>query len=190
MYNSQIIAENIKDMAKKKKLTMGNLLSSCGLGVNTIYKMSKGTDILVQNFAKIADTLECSIDYLLGRTEVPELNILSPTIASEVYNQFTHKQNTYINIQQIVQPPFMSVKVYFVRKENYQKLIDIYDGCDTNEVSKLISKVDYIKLFDYSSNLFSYGAGYALTQTNYNIFIEVYKLYNKQFARNLFKDGD
>lgn len=29
--------------------------------------MTSGTDIMTQNFAKIADYLDCSIDYLLGR---------------------------------------------------------------------------------------------------------------------------
>lgn len=50
------------------------MLSSCGLGINTISKMSKGTDILTLNFAKIADCLDCSVDYLLGRTDTPEIN--------------------------------------------------------------------------------------------------------------------
>ncbi len=45
-------------------------MASCQLGVNTISKMSKGTDILTLNFAKIADYLNCSVDYLLGRTEI------------------------------------------------------------------------------------------------------------------------
>ena len=43
------------------------MLSSCGLGKNTVAKISSGTDILTLNFAKIADYLNCSVDYLLGR---------------------------------------------------------------------------------------------------------------------------
>mgnify|MGYP003571248543 FL=1 len=50
------------------------MLSDCKLGINTISKMSSGTDILTQNFAKIADYLDCSVDYLLGRTDNPEVN--------------------------------------------------------------------------------------------------------------------
>lgn len=46
----------------------------CKLGIDTISKMSKGTDILTLNFAKIADHLDGSVDYLLGRTDKPEAN--------------------------------------------------------------------------------------------------------------------
>ena len=74
MYNSQDIANRIKSRAKQQGKSLGGLLSSCGLGINTISKISKGTDILTLNFAKIADYLDCSVDYLLGRTDKPEIN--------------------------------------------------------------------------------------------------------------------
>lgn len=74
MYISQEIAERIKSRAKQRNISIGEMLSACELGVNTISKMSKGTDILTKNFAKIADYLDCSVDYLLGRTDNPEIN--------------------------------------------------------------------------------------------------------------------
>lgn len=69
MYNSQEIAQRIKLHAKNKGISVNQLLLSCGLGKNTVSKMSNGTDILSLNLAKIADYLDCSVDYLLGRTE-------------------------------------------------------------------------------------------------------------------------
>ena len=74
MYNPQKIAERIKQQAKKKNISKNQLLLNCGLGKNTIAKMSNGTDILTQNFQKIAENLECSVDYLLGRTNIQEVN--------------------------------------------------------------------------------------------------------------------
>lgn len=74
MYNSQEIAERIKLRAKQLNISVNELLVSCRLGKNTISKMSNGADILTQNFAKIADYLDCSVDYLLGRTDVVEVN--------------------------------------------------------------------------------------------------------------------
>ncbi len=74
MYNPQKIAERIKQQAKKKNISINQLLLNCGLGKNTIAKMSNGTDILTQNFQKIAENLECSVDYLLGRTNIQEVN--------------------------------------------------------------------------------------------------------------------
>lgn len=67
MYNSQEIAEKIKATAKEQNISINQMLLGCGLGKNTISKMTSGTDIMTQNFAKIADYLDCSIDYLLGR---------------------------------------------------------------------------------------------------------------------------
>ena len=74
MYIAQTIAERIKQQAKKKNISINQLLLNCGLGKNTIAKMSNGTDILTQNFQKIAENLECSVDYLLGRTNIQEVN--------------------------------------------------------------------------------------------------------------------
>lgn len=74
MYDSKKIADRIKERAAEQGKTLREVLSDCGLGINTVSKISKGTDILTLNFAKIADHLECSVDYLLGRTDNPEIN--------------------------------------------------------------------------------------------------------------------
>ena len=69
MYNSQETVNRIKFQAKKQNISINQLLSNCGLGKSTITKMSNGTDILTHNFLKIANYLDCSVDYLLGRTD-------------------------------------------------------------------------------------------------------------------------
>ena len=74
MYDSKEIAERIKRQAKQRGKTLREVLTESGLGINTVSKISNGTDILTLNFAKLADCLDCSIDYLLGRTEDPELH--------------------------------------------------------------------------------------------------------------------
>lgn len=74
MYNSQEIANRIKSTAKSQKISLKTMLSECELGINTISQMSKGNDMLSKNLAKIADYLDCSVDYLLGRTDNPEIN--------------------------------------------------------------------------------------------------------------------
>lgn len=74
MYNSPEIAKRIKARAKQQRKPIGQMLSDCELGKNTVAKIGQGTDILTQNFARIADYLDCSVDYLLGRTDNPEVN--------------------------------------------------------------------------------------------------------------------
>lgn len=74
MYNSQEIAKRIKLKAKINGTNLKTMLTDCDLGINTISQMSKGNDMLSKNLAKIADYLGCSVDYLLGRTDNPEIN--------------------------------------------------------------------------------------------------------------------
>lgn len=66
------IAKRIKSVAKYKGVSIGDLLESCGLGVNTISHLAKGQAISYVNLARIADYLDVSVDYLLGRTENKE----------------------------------------------------------------------------------------------------------------------
>lgn len=67
MYNSKQLAENIRFELEKKNISQKDFLEKCELGVNTIRKLSNGTDIVVKSLVKIADTLSCSTDFLLGR---------------------------------------------------------------------------------------------------------------------------
>ena len=75
MHNSQEVANAIKFMAKSKKITIGKMLSDCQLSINTLSSMQSGGFYpRVEAIAKIADYLDCSVDYLLGRTDNPEIN--------------------------------------------------------------------------------------------------------------------
>lgn len=68
MYSPENLANNIRELAKKNKISQKDLLLKCDLGVNTITRLSNGTDILTKNLVKFADELNCSIDYLVGRS--------------------------------------------------------------------------------------------------------------------------
>lgn len=72
MYDTQNIAFVIKKTAKEKDISIKQLLDDCQLNINTISELSKGKQISYLSFAKIADYLDVSVDYLLGREENPE----------------------------------------------------------------------------------------------------------------------
>lgn len=74
MYDTVKIANRIKELAKQQKKPLYKILSACDLSINTISNIKKGRSILYLNFARIADELDCSVDYLLGRTDNPEIN--------------------------------------------------------------------------------------------------------------------
>lgn len=69
MYNSQEIALKIKETAKIKKISIKQLLEKCDLNINYISELGKGKQASALNIGKIADCLEVSTDYLLGRTQ-------------------------------------------------------------------------------------------------------------------------
>lgn len=77
MYCSEDVAIRIKEVAKTNKITIKQLLSEAGLSSNvmTSYRTSMPK---ADNLAKIADVLNCSVDYLLGRSELmlmPDANL-------------------------------------------------------------------------------------------------------------------
>lgn len=74
MYSAQITKERIKQLSKNKKINMEDILSSCNLGVNAIRQINDTKGMASFSLAKIADYLDCSVDYLLGRTDNPEIN--------------------------------------------------------------------------------------------------------------------
>ena len=75
MYNSQSIALRIKQCTKENHITIKEMLSVCELSKNTLSSMLSGGSIpKADNLARIADYLDVSVDYLLGRTDNPEVN--------------------------------------------------------------------------------------------------------------------
>lgn len=74
MYYPQDVAVRIKKYAKTKKIVIKEMLADCNLTVNTLANMRDGKAPSFSSLAKIADYLECSVDYLVGRTEISEVN--------------------------------------------------------------------------------------------------------------------
>lgn len=62
----------IKKSAKQRGIKITDMLNECGLSKNALSSMqSRGSWLQANNLAKIADYLDCSVDYLLGRTDKP-----------------------------------------------------------------------------------------------------------------------
>lgn len=75
MYNSQETALRIKNIAKSKNISIAELQTKCGLGKNAINQLSDSQEgMKSKNLYAIADYLNVSADYLLGRTENQEIN--------------------------------------------------------------------------------------------------------------------
>lgn len=75
MYVAQDTANRIKTIAKIRKISTGEMLADCELNKNTLSSMlSRGSWLQANSLARIADYLDCSVDFLLGRTDNPNIN--------------------------------------------------------------------------------------------------------------------
>lgn len=72
MYSSQEAAFKIRTLAKEKGVAIADLLENCNLNINALSQSAKSQEgMKAKNLYAIADYLDCSIDYLLGRTDNP-----------------------------------------------------------------------------------------------------------------------
>ena len=75
MHNPQTVANVIKITAQNKGVSVAQMLRDCGINKDLISTtQSKGYYPRVDALAAIADYLDVSVDYLLGRTDIPEVN--------------------------------------------------------------------------------------------------------------------
>lgn len=72
MYTAQNTINRVQELIRSKNLVQKSVLEKCGINENTLKKMTDNKGISSFYLAKISDELNCSVDYLLGRTENPQ----------------------------------------------------------------------------------------------------------------------
>jgi len=128
LYNSADIAENIKNIAKQKKVTLKNMLSECGLNSNTISQLHHNQMIGADRLAKIADYLDVSVDYLLNRKNYDEL-----------FNEADYK-----SVKKYLPKIIATTKIWFVNyfKEDFYVWLENLD--ETTQIELLHKLYEYI----------------------------------------------
>ncbi len=66
--------ERLLTMCEKQKCRPNTIAKNIGLSTATATKWKNGAIPNGEALARIADYLDCSVDYLLGRTDNPEVN--------------------------------------------------------------------------------------------------------------------
>lgn len=79
MYTAEKTIYNITNEIKKRGYSQKEVYSACKINENTVSRMNDSKGISSFYLAKIADYLNCSVDYLLGRTPCPDINISGNT---------------------------------------------------------------------------------------------------------------
>ena len=121
-------AKKIKQLCKENKITVKVLLEHCGISKSFIYELEKrGRVPLTDKLELIADYLEVSVDYLLGRTDNPQG---FPPGFSPVYNS-----------NQDISQSFSQESKNTVMTKEESEILHIYRLLDVRDRIKLMSFV-------------------------------------------------
>lgn len=120
MYISQDTANRIKVMAKQRKVSTTEMLRDCGLNKNTLATMtSRGSWLQANSLAIIADYLDCSVDYLLGRTETQKITAEPDEKAQQLLNAF-YELNEDGRVKLLEEAIMMNASGFYRNNENIQ----------------------------------------------------------------------
>ena len=85
MYNAQIVKDRLKERQKVKGIKNSDtMMQDLSLGVNIIRQMTDKKGVGCFALAEIADYLDCSVDYLLGRTDIPDMVVKNENVINGV----------------------------------------------------------------------------------------------------------
>lgn len=74
MYNLQTVAVRIKELCENNNISINKMLTVSGAGARLYFNMLAGSHPSTDKITKIADYFEVSTDYLLCRTDNPQIN--------------------------------------------------------------------------------------------------------------------
>lgn len=74
MINVQTVIERITALARQRGISINQVLRESGLNKSVLDNMKRGSMPSADKLAALADYFDCSVDYLLGRVDVPSLH--------------------------------------------------------------------------------------------------------------------
>lgn len=136
MYNSQETIFRIKQRAKEQGIAILDLQAKCDLGRNAISQAAKSQDgMKARNLFAIAEVLNCSVDYLLGRTDNPTVS------GNNISNVKTTITGTQANVIQETDTDLYEIKAILSKLSNSKRHRAIADVLDLLE-EKYINEDD------------------------------------------------
>lgn len=139
MYITQDVVDRVKSILKQKNFTLKAMLLDCDLNVNTISEFAKGKQMSCISLAKIADYLDCSVDYLLGRTENPQAHSSNNSIS---ISDVSGNSNNFIGNGATGN---VTVNNSFSLTPQESALIKIFRDIDEVKRSKILTYADNLK---------------------------------------------
>lgn len=94
--------DRIENLCKQKGLKRQVVYTNCGVGKNFGISIRNGSEPSIGKVYALASELDCSVDYLLGRTDNPAAHIKSSEVNSELItmlSQLTPEQQELVSAQ-------------------------------------------------------------------------------------------
>lgn len=134
MNNSETMVRRIKELMKQKGVSNKEMSENVqNININTIAQLAKGREISYVSLANIAEYLNCSVDYLLGRTDNPNITA-----------------DTYINgdnngIQAVNNGNNSNLTVNGNTRTDTEELVEMIQGLPLVQRAKIITQIDEMK---------------------------------------------
>ncbi len=128
LYDMPAVAAQIRTAARQKNAIIKEMLAQCGLGINALSAMNHGKEISSGSLAKIADYLDVSVDYLLGRTDDPQAH-KSPSVS---FGNMSNNSGIVDNVGSTINSGTVSLD------DHQKELIGLYSKLTTIQQAKLL----------------------------------------------------
>lgn len=167
--------DNLYKRISERGLTLKKVSEETGVSTGLLSEWKNGNRMpSVTTLEKVADFLDCSMDYLIGRSSDPNpIHIPSEITAklSGIFDDFIHQDELFYLPS--------DKKNYLVRIKDYYKVIEIYDTAYKYN-SSILNKEDFEKLFTKYDNIgyrLLNSDCYAIDVKDYHYFEDVYGTY-------------
>ena len=193
--------DRLYHLCTKNNFKPNTVAKAIGLSTATATKWKNGSVPNGDALSKIADYLDCSVDYLLGRTDTPQVVNLPEPLISTLLSEYSKNSDEFISDDFIKEPPKSLIgQKYCFNASDYDKYQHIFDvaykytqenNIDILEVTG-VDKEKYTDMVEYHSDIIEQiftGKYYTFRDMSaYNKFCESYKLYVKAYVQNLISD--
>ena len=193
--------DRLYHLCTKNNFKPNTVAKAIGLSTATATKWKNGSGPNGEALSKIADYLDCSVDYLLGRTDTPQVVNLPEPLISTLLSEYSKNSDEFISDDFIKEPPKSLIgQKYCFNASDYDKYQHIFDvaykytqenNIDILEVTG-VDKEKYTDMVEYHSEIIEQiftGKYYTFRDMSaYNKFCEIYKLYVKAYVQNLISD--
>ena len=190
--------DRLYHLCTKNNFKPNTVAKAIGLSTATATKWKNGSVPNGDALSKIADYLDCSVDYLLGRTDTPQVVNLPEPLISTLLSEYSKNSDEFISDDFIKEPPKSLIgQKYCFNASDYDKYQHIFDvaykytqenNIDILEVTG-VDKEKYTDMVEYHSDIIEQiftGKYYTFRDMSaYNKFCEIYKLYVKAYVQNL-----